>query len=102
MPKCDACRAESARHRCSKCQVGASDLFVRRVPVFSPQACWFCGTACAKRVWRIHKLHCTDNPTLKRHVATEMAFERILATLRRTEPIPDDAQCYICLDGGDV
>jgi len=30
-----------------------------------------------------------------------MAFERILAKFPRTA-VPDDAQCFICLDGGDV
>jgi len=29
-----------------------------------------------------------------------MAFERVLAKLPKTE-VPDGAQCYICLDGGD-
>jgi len=83
MPKCDACGAEGARHRCSKCQ-----------------ACWFCRKACAKRAWRWHKLHCTDDPALKRHVSVEMAFERVLAKQPKTE-VPEGAQCYICLDGGD-
>jgi len=32
-----------------------------------------------------------------------MAFERILAKkIPKTEPVPRDVQCYICLDGGDV
>jgi len=52
-------------------------------------------------VWPVHKLYCTEDPALKRHVATEMAFERILAQKRRSE-VPDGAQCFICLDGGDV
>mmetsp|Transcript_26033 Transcript_26033/g.104162 ORF Transcript_26033/g.104162 Transcript_26033/m.104162 type:complete len:340 (-) Transcript_26033:258-1277(-) len=83
MPKCDWCRAENANLRCSKCQ-----------------ACWFCDKKCAKRAWRTHKLYCTDDPVRKRHIAVEMAFERIVARKPRTE-VPDDAVCYICLDGGD-
>jgi len=82
--RCDACAADGARLRCSKCQ-----------------ARWFCDRACAKRAWRWHKLYCTDNPVLKRHVSVEMALERILAKHPKSE-VPDGAQCYICLDSGDV
>jgi len=67
----------------------------------SLQACWSCDKACAKRAWRIHKLYCTDDPRLKRHVATELAFERVLAKLPKTD-VPAQAACYICLDGGAV
>jgi len=78
---CDACGTEGAKRRCSKCQ-----------------GCWFCDKACAKRAWRNHKLFCTDNPDLKPYVPIEMAVQRALAKLPKTEEIPDDAVCYICLD----
>jgi len=79
---CDACGTEGAKRRCSKCQ-----------------GCWFCDKACAKRAWPMHQPHCTDDPALKRHVAIELAFERALAEGPKTQ-VPDDAVCYICLDGG--
>jgi len=84
MRRCDACGADGARRRCSKCQ-----------------ACWVCDKACAKRAWGIHKLYCTEDPALRRHVATELAFARVLAKAP-TARVPDDAVCYVCLDGGDV
>jgi len=54
--------------------------------------------ACAKRAWRMHKLFCTDDPALKPYVPIEMAIERALAKILKTEEVPDDAVCYICLD----
>jgi len=68
-----------ARQRCSKCQ-----------------GCWSCDNACAKRAWRLHKLFCTENPTLKRHVPTELAIERALTRIPKAEEVPDDAVCYVC------
>jgi len=42
-------------------------------------------------------------PQLKRHVAIEIAFERVLTTTFPKEAeVPADARCYICLDGGDT
>jgi len=76
--------------------------FEKKKPETHPQACWFCHKTCAKRAWRMHKLYCTDDPALNRHVPIELAFERILARLPKTESVPDEAVCYICLDGGDV
>jgi len=71
-------------------------------PLITAQACWFCDKACAKRAWGTHKLYCTDDPARKRHVAVEMTFERILARIPRSEPGPDDAHCYVCLEGGGL
>jgi len=42
---------------------------------------------------------------LQRHVPIEMAIERALAKILKTEEVPDDAVCYICMDrqgGGPV
>jgi len=85
MPKCDARRAEKARHRCSKCEVGAS------VPPHKARGARGRSTNCSAG----------DNPTLKRHVAIELAFERASAKVPKPE-VPEDAVCYICLDGGDI
>eukprot|EP00632_Arachnochrysis_sp_CCMP2950_P013153 CAMPEP_0185703156 /NCGR_PEP_ID=MMETSP1164-20130828/13800_1 /TAXON_ID=1104430 /ORGANISM="Chrysoreinhardia sp, Strain CCMP2950" /LENGTH=567 /DNA_ID=CAMNT_0028370427 /DNA_START=55 /DNA_END=1758 /DNA_ORIENTATION=+ len=82
--KCDHCRKEGARLRCRKCE-----------------SCWFCDKKCAKRAWKVHKVYCTANPTLKKHVAVEMAIERALTRVAAAEPSPEppaDAVCYICME----
>ena len=80
--RCDTCRAEGARMRCSKC----NELF-------------FCNRTCLRRTWHVHKRLC-DGP--RKWVAVEMAIERAIVTLGNVEAVPESAKCYICLENGDL
>ena len=80
-PRCDTCRADGARMRCTKC----SELV-------------FCNRECLRRSWHLHKKVCGAP---RRWVSVEMAIERMLAKYKPDPPVPK-AACYICLEEGDV
>ena len=81
-PRCDTCRADGARMRCTKC----SELF-------------FCNRECLRRSWHLHKKVCGAP---RRYVRIEMAIERMLAKYEPDPPVPKTASCYICLEEGNV
>jgi len=102
MPKCDACGAEGARQRCSKCQVCLPPGPASRLRVLD---CRPAGSAtkCARNARGDLGTSSTARriPRSSDTSRSRIAFERSLAKEPKLET-PDDAQCDICFDGGDV
>ena len=90
---------KSSKHRCEECRAVLDPAKVLRCT--KCKACFYCSAACQKRNWRIHKRVCTPDPLLRPFIRVEMAIERALKRQPKIQQAPNDARCYICLEGDD-
>ena len=86
----------STHHRCEECWAVLDPAKILRCT--KCKACFYCSAVCQKRNWRIHKRVCTTDPLLRRFMSVEMAIERALKRQPKMKA-PEEAFCYICLDG---